>query len=137
MGEIWCLIQHIHIPYICKSWANRDWVFWAVLGNFWGREPRLYGKITAFINLSAFSNYYLYSLLLGKKFLVLSCTDSESLSVLILWNLVLDTPAPQRTKKGQCPVEHFQGDFLSGPPPKMSPDCPPPKSPRIGRRTLS
>ena len=35
-------------------------VFWAILGDFWGRESRLHGEVTDFVNLSVFSNFDLY-----------------------------------------------------------------------------
>ena len=43
-----------------KKWANCDWmvVFWAIFGDFWGREPTLYGKISNFQNLSVLGDFY-------------------------------------------------------------------------------
>ena len=45
----------------CAMLVLNSWL----LDYFWGREPRLYGEITDFLNLSVFSNFDLYSLLLG------------------------------------------------------------------------
>ena len=49
------------IEQIAIEWC----VFGGILGDLWGWQPRLFCKPSDFLNLSVFSNFDLYSLLLG------------------------------------------------------------------------